>query len=359
MRIVSRAPLRIDPAGGGTDAPPYSEEYGGAVVNFAIALYSYANFQWLPEGSGVTIYSRDLKQGIHAASSDELQIDGHLDFLKAFPRRFLKGRSDFLLVTESDIPIRTGLGGSGSLGVAITKAITRAMGEEHSQFELAILANEVERKDLGYAGGNQDSIGAAIGGAKKIDYKKGGGCACNPIQLSARMRGQIERDMLLIYTGGVHLSGKIHSDIKAAYDRKDASMMSAMDTLKDAAHRMAQALATDDLTGFIQALNDSRKNHYALHYSCDSDVLRKYFSELDPYILGGKTAGAGGGGYIFVYTKPGCKQRCIEVADSLGGKAKPCFLDKEGVVAWEEESFAPSEIEEIIAMAKESQIGAE
>ena len=43
MKIVARAPLRIDPAGGGTDAPPYSIEYGGCVVNFSIARY------WVPE----------------------------------------------------------------------------------------------------------------------------------------------------------------------------------------------------------------------------------------------------------------------------------------------------------------------
>jgi len=42
MKIVARAPVRIDPAGGGTDAPPYSTEYGGCVVNFSVARYSYA-----------------------------------------------------------------------------------------------------------------------------------------------------------------------------------------------------------------------------------------------------------------------------------------------------------------------------
>ena len=47
MKIAARAPVRIDPAGGGTDAPPYSTEYGGCVVNMSVARYSYAQLQWL------------------------------------------------------------------------------------------------------------------------------------------------------------------------------------------------------------------------------------------------------------------------------------------------------------------------
>ena len=355
MRTVSRAPVRIDPAGGGTDAPPYSVEYGGSVVNFSVARYTYAYFQWLPVGGGVTVYSRDLNQGVHAASTDDLEIDGHMDFLKAFPRRFLKGKSDYLLVTESDVPVRTGLGGSGALGVATTRAITRTLKEDLSQFDIGILANEVERGDLGYAGGNQDSLGASMGGIKQIDYHRGGGCSCQRLDISQSMLAQIERDMILVYTGGIHLSGTIHKDIKAAYEMENSPVIAAMDNLKHAAQRMSAALTSDDRDGFIEALNDSRRNHYALHHSCDSDVLRKYFSELDACILGGKTAGAGGGGYIFVYTKPGFKKRCIEIAESLGGIVKACKLDLNGVISWEEDEFSPAEIKALTALAKKSQ----
>src|SRR3954468_14587535 len=110
MRIVGRAPARIDPAGGGTDAPPYSVEYGGCVVNFAVARYSYAQLQWLEPGAGVHFYSTDLEQGAWAPTLDELKPDGKLAFVKGFARYLLKGRGDFLLLTQSDVPVRTGLG---------------------------------------------------------------------------------------------------------------------------------------------------------------------------------------------------------------------------------------------------------
>jgi galactokinase/mevalonate kinase-like predicted kinase len=107
-----------------------------------------------------------------------------------------------------------------------------------------------------------------------------------------------------------------------------------MDRLKAAANKMASALETGDMTGFVSALNDSRKGHYALHESCDGDVLRSFFTTLDPYILGGKTCGAGGGGFIVVVTRPGCKQQCIAAAESLGGDVWPFQMDEQGAVVW-------------------------
>ena len=73
MKIVARAPSRVDPAGGGTDSPPYCVDYGGAVVNFTLARYSYVSFEWQPKEKGVLIFSRDLKERVHAASAKLLQ----------------------------------------------------------------------------------------------------------------------------------------------------------------------------------------------------------------------------------------------------------------------------------------------
>src|SRR5688500_17868189 len=128
MKIAARAPARIDPAGGGTDAPPYSIEYGGCVVNFSVARYSYVQLQWLGPGDGAHIYSLDMKAGVRAPKLHELKRGGKLGFLTGFAQRLFKGRDDFLLVTQSDVPVRTGLGGSGAMGVAVTSACLKAIG---------------------------------------------------------------------------------------------------------------------------------------------------------------------------------------------------------------------------------------
>lgn len=352
MKIAARAPVRIDPAGGGTDAPPYSGEYGGCVVNFAVARYSYAQVQWLPAGAGAHLYSTDMRQGAWAPKLASLQFDGKLFFVKAFVKRLLDGRDDFLLVTQSDVPVRTGLGGSGAMGVAITAACLRATGRPIVQTDVALLANEIERKDMGMAGGCQDSFGAAIGGAKRLELHKGGGATCRQLKLAADVVHRLERDMLLIYAGGIHLSATIHEDIKRSYAMENSPTIAAMDNLKAAACAMAHALEAGDLDGFAHALNESRKNHYALHESCDSDRLREFFARLDPYILGGKTCGAGGGGFIAVLTKSGAKQACVEAAEELGGEVWPFNFDDQGVVAWDEPEWTRSELDELIALAR-------
>jgi D-glycero-alpha-D-manno-heptose-7-phosphate kinase len=329
-KVVARAPCRVDPAGGGTDAPPYCVEYGGAVVNFSIARYSYATFEPLPPEGGVRIYSQDQRQGVTAASAKALRFDGRLDFLKAFVKRLVPDSTGVHLEARSETPERSGLGGSGAMGVAITGAIAHSLGKRHTNEEIALLANDIERQDFGNAGGNQDSFGGAVGGIKLITYQKGGGCSCEVLAVPPQTLAELERHSLLIYTGGVHLSGTIHADIKTSYALENSPTIRAMDELKIAAQRMARALVVGDVDAYVDCLNHSRINHYALHESCDSDTLRKFFRELEPHIRGGKTCGAGGGGFILVHAKTGHQELCAQISRSLGGRAFPLRLDHEG-----------------------------
>jgi D-glycero-alpha-D-manno-heptose-7-phosphate kinase len=355
VKIAARAPVRIDPGGGGTDAPPYSVEYGGCVVNFSVARYAYAQFQRLEEGEGVHLYSLDLKQGVWAPSVAELHINRRLDFPKGFVRRLMKDHNDLLLVTQSDVPERTGLGGSGAMGVAIASVLLKSTGRQIEPTELALLCNEIERKDLDYAGGCQDSFGGAVGSAKKITCHRGrgGSVTCERLKLPPGVAERLERDMLLIHTGDIHLSGTIHEDIKCSYAMENSPTIAAMDRLKSAACRMADALEAGNVGAFVDAMNESRQHHYALHESCDSPTLRKYFLALDPHILGGKTCGAGGGGFIAVMTRPGHKLACAEAARALGAREVwPFKFDHEGAAAWEETPWLPAEVAEFKRLAR-------
>jgi D-glycero-alpha-D-manno-heptose-7-phosphate kinase len=352
MKIVARAPVRVDPAGGGTDAPPYSTEYGGCVVNFSVARYAHAQLQWLPAGAGAHVYSLDFKRGAHAVDAEALVDDGRLTLIKGFVRRLLAGRRDFLLLTQSDVPVRTGLGGSGAMGVAVAAACLRATGREMDRSELAMLCNQIERGDLGMAGGSQDSFGGAVGAAKKITLHRGGGASCARLNVPPALVRRLEREMLLIYTGGIHLSATIHEDIKRSYALRNSPTIAAMDRLKAAAEAMAQALEAGDMGGFVAALNESRVNHYALHESCDSDRLREFFARLEPFILGGKTCGAGGGGFIAVVTRPGHTVAGAEAARDLGGEVWPFKMDEEGAIAWEEPEWTSAEAGELARLAR-------
>ena len=310
---------------------PYREEHGGAVLNIAVARYSTARFQAMEEGHGITVRSLDGDTETTVTNASDLPNEGPLAFISAFIRRLIPDRTDYLLETDSEIPQRTGLGGSGAMGVALTALLSKIAGKELESLELAELANDVERTDFGSCGGSQDSYGSAVGGIKLITYAKGGGTSCERLTIPDDTRNFLQDNMLLIYTGEVHLSGSIHEDILAGYHNPDGKTKGAMDNLKDAANDMARALQAGDHDGFADNLNKTRINHYALHDSCDADILRHYFSELSEFVRAGKTSGAGGGGFIMILTHPGMRDACQQKAESLGALVWPLTINRTGV----------------------------
>lgn len=356
-RFRSRAPVRVDPAGGGTDAPPFSVEHGGRVVNFAIQRHAFAAVDRLPRGAGVVIYSEDLGEGLSAPSVEALPGRGKLELLQGFVRRLVPAGESVLLVTESDVPAGAGLGGSGALGVAVTAALAAAFERRLASEETARLANEIERRDLGYPGGDQDSFGAALGGFLDLEYVKGGGTVPRRLEVSEALRLAIEQGSLLIYTSEAHVSGSIHRDIKESYGKPNSPTVAAMVGLREAARAMSAALQRGDLEGYLDAMNSSCRDLYRLHPSCDSEAHRRVCRELDELILGRKTCGAGGGGFLLVHARPGCRRECWRRAERLGAMVWPVSIDFAGVRTWTEPALEPRAVERYGALASGSGAG--
>jgi D-glycero-alpha-D-manno-heptose-7-phosphate kinase len=351
MKSCARAPVRVDPAGGGTDAPPYCVEHGGAVVNFAIERHVYATAQKLPPGSGVVIYSADLCAGATAKRVSDLAGQKDLELLKGFVLRIVPEEDSILLVTESDVPADSGLGGSAAVGVAAVAAIDGLYGGKRTPAEIAKLANDVERNDLGFPGGSQDSFGSALGDVNLVRYLPGGEESPQRLQLSMQTRRTLEHRSLLIYTGGAHVSGAIHADIKRSYAEQDGKTLAALRALHSQAEAMAVALEAGNLNGYANALNESCRQLYDLHAGCDCADHRRYFQELAEFIVAGKTCGAGGGGFMLVLTQPGRRNDCARVAQEMGGLVWPVTIDTCGVSRWTEPAFDEKEIERIREIA--------
>jgi len=351
MRGCARAPVRVDPAGGGTDAPPFCIEHGGAVVNFAVQRHAFASAQRLESDSGIILYAMDLQAGVVAKNVSELGRESDFEFIKAFVKRLVPNDDSLLLLTETDVPPGSGLGGSGALGVAIVAAIDRAYDRNRSPLETAALANEIERKDLGYPGGDQDSLGAALGGINLLEYHQGGGMTPHKIPVSPDTLRSLEHRSLLIYSGAAHVSGSIHEDIKHSYALKNSPTVEAMIKLREQAQTMAQALEAGNLAGYASALGESCRQLYNLHESCDSADHRRYFQALDDCLLGGKTCGAGGGGFLLIYVKPSRRQECIRRIEELGGLVWPVTIDFEGVTHWLEQRFDDAEVQRFKQLA--------
>ncbi len=348
MLYHARAPVRVDPAGGGTDAPPFCVDYGGDVVNFTIQRHVFASVCRLEKGSGIALIAQDLDESVGADSIESLPPD-KLTFLQAFIRRLVPADESVLLITQSDIPASSGMGGSGALGVAVVAALDRAFKVERSPYETASLANDIERIDLGQAGGDQDSMGAALGGFNHLEYRQGDGkTIAHRVDVEDGLRLTIERDSLLIYTGEAHLSGSIHEDIKASYAQENSPTVAAMQELRTSAREMVRALQEGSLDSYTACMNRACDNLYRLHPSCDSDSHQELCKELDPYILSRKTCGAGGGGFILVHANPGCRFECKQRAEARGALVWPVTIDFAGVRSWEGAPLDPEELESML-----------
>lgn len=125
MIYRSKAPLRIGLAGGGTDVSPYSDQFGGAILNATISLFAYANIEPLEENT-IIVQALDRKEMQSFEWSATLTIDGTLDLLKGVYNRIQNDygapATGFRLSTFVDAPAGSGLGTSSTLVVAIIGA---------------------------------------------------------------------------------------------------------------------------------------------------------------------------------------------------------------------------------------------
>ncbi len=335
MKLIrSRAPSRIDFLGGGSDAPPFSTEHRGFTLNGAINRYATCTLELGDHLRGVEIRSLDMHAMAQAGDVDELEFSGPLSLLNAAIRR--SGvRGPFRLTTEADVPPQSGLGASASITAAVIAACFQALGRPVDPLEVTELAFAAERLDLGLAGGKQDQCGAAWGGIRCYEFKDPQVIVHEP-GLTKGQIFELEHRLLLVYTGVTHLSGNIHSDIKAAYHDENSPCKKAMFSLAKLGREGLDVLRRGELAAFGQLLNENWKYHQDLHASCTNERLREVYGVAEKVgIVGAKTCGAGGGGCVVFYCHEGKKRELAEALHNAGCQLMHFSFDFNGVQAWE------------------------
>ena len=159
MIVHSKAPFRIGLAGGGTDVSPYSDEFGGAVLNATLNLYATTTI--IPRNDGkIVLKATNLDKDITLTSETKLEINGELDLQKGVYNRivkdYIKTPLSFDLITAMDVKSGSGLGTSSTLVVSIIGAFVQWLKLPLGDHDIAQLAFSIEREDLKMAGGKQD-----------------------------------------------------------------------------------------------------------------------------------------------------------------------------------------------------------
>ena len=167
MIFRSKAPLRIGLAGGGTDVSPYSDKYGGAILNATVSLFAYANIEPLMEKK-IIAEALDLNQQEVYEWNKVLPVNGKLDLLKGVYNRIQKDyqliEGGLRLSTYVDAPAGSGLGTSSTLVVAMIGAFVEMLKLPLGDYDIAHYAYQIEREDLKLSGGKQDQYAAMFGG---------------------------------------------------------------------------------------------------------------------------------------------------------------------------------------------------
>lgn len=333
--IRSRAPLRISFGGGGTDVAPYSDERGGLVVNATINRYAYVTL--VPNRTGlVRLRSLDYNhEVIYQAGMQIPPFDEQMDLAKGILNRLdLSSGGGFDLFTHSDCPPGSGLGASSTLMVALIGAfnIWQQLGLDRHQ--IAQLAFEIERQDLGIKGGKQDQYCATFGGFNFMEFSKEQ-VLVHPLQLSQDWISELEYSLVLAYTGRSRdSSGIIEAQIQN-FSNKDTESTLAMDKTKEMAILMKQALISGDVAGFGNLLHEAWQAKKGMSDRITNNHIDAlYEAARSAGALGGKISGAGGGGFMYFFTEFDRRREVEQALTEQGAEIVPFGFTQGGLQTW-------------------------
>jgi len=339
-RVVrARAPLRLGLAGGGTDLSPYCDEYGGAVLNCTIDRYAYAFLEAVP-GDRVTFCARDLGvEEIFAAADGAAappRLDIHAGVYRRILGKFADGRAAGLRVTTYvDAPAGSGLGSSSALVVALVEAFRTWLSLPLGLYDVAHLAYEIERIDLGLAGGKQDQYAAAFGGANFIEFFAGDRVIVNPLRVARGTLCELEASLVICFSGISRRSEAIIVEQQRRMTTHSEDALKNLHRLKDDAVQMKQALLRGEIFEMARILDRSwtaKKGTADGVSSTAIDAL--YDAALSHGALAGKVSGAGGGGFIMFLVPPQNRPALIRSLNEAGAEASAVHFTTEGAESW-------------------------
>ncbi len=332
------APLRLGLAGGGTDLSPFCDDHGGYVLNCTINLFARVTIT--PATDGVLrFHSTDLGQFDECLPQPSLPRDGlalHRAVYSRVVRDLLGGEAPALTVVSSvDAPPGSGLGSSSALVVALVRALAQFLDVPLPPHQVARMAFEIERIDLGMAGGRQDHYAAAFGGFNIMEFRPADEVVVTPVPLPEDHLREFEGCLLVCHTGRSRLSSTIIEQQIDGLRQPGGVSVDAMLQIKQCAVEMRAALQAGDMERAARALGHSWEAKKRTAAAVSSGVIDDIYAlALRHGAWAGKISGAGGGGHMMFMVPP--ERRCT-VAQRLaehGLSVVPVQLAPQGSLAW-------------------------
>src|SRR3954468_17573743 len=338
MIYRSRAPLRIGFAGGGTDVSPYSDLYGGSILNATINLFAHASIEPIDENA-IIVQALDRHEEQRFEWNNELPIDGKLDLLKGVYNRIQKDYgvplTGFQLSTYVDAPAGSGLGTSSTLVVAIIGAFYEMLRLPLGEYDIAHYAYEIERNDLKLAGGKQDQYAATFGGVNFMEFYERDRVIVNPLRIKQQILNELENNVVLYFTSKSRESATIITEQVKNVETGNEKSIEAMHQLKEQAKMMKEAMLKGRLheIGEILDFGFQQKRQMAANIS-NTSLDEIYKAATKAGATGGKISGAGGGGFMIFYCPGNCRYKVIETLAQFGGITRHYQFTQTGLNTW-------------------------
>ena len=339
MIVKARAPLRLGLAGGGSDLSPYSDLYGGYVLNTTIDRYAYAMIKTHNEP---VVRFTATDQQIEKVLPVEIplllngKLDLHTAVYKYITKNFNNGKSIPLeLSTYCDVPIGSGLGSSSTLVVAIIKAFVELLNLPLDVYDIARIAYQVERVDCGLQGGRQDQYSASFGGFNFMEFYDMERAVINPLGIKNWILCELEASLVLYFTGLSRESAHIITDQIEGVKLGNLNVLEAMHHIKEESLTMKECLMRGDFLGLVNSMRfgwDNKKR--SAKTVSNSHIDNIYDSAIQAGALAGKVSGAGGGGFMLFFVPTEKRMDVIRALNSFGGQVSNCHFTKHGAQAW-------------------------
>lgn len=317
--IISRTPLRVSLAGGGSDLEEYYKTGYGAVVSTAIDKYIYITVNKKFDDFIRVSYSEtemvksvaQIKHNIIRESLKLLGIDKKIE-----------------VVYMGDIPLGSagvGLGSSSGLAVGVLNALNAFKGSHTSAEKLASDACSIEIDMLKHPMGKQDQYISAYGGFNYIQFNKDGTVYVNPIICNSETKTLLNNRLMLFYTGLVRFS----SNILEEQQKKTSVNLTYLDKMVGLAQDLRDHLIRNEIDEVGSILHEGWILKKKLANGISNPQIDDFYEKaLKAGASGGKILGAGAGGFLLLYCNEKYQQKVREALRDL--KESPFKFEPQG-----------------------------
>ena len=303
--IITRSPLRISLGGGGTDLPSYYREHTGFVISAAIDKYVYITLHETFSQELLIKYSR-MEQ---VQKVDEVH---HPIVREALRMADVGAQPHLEIVSMSDIPAGTGLGSSGSFTVALLRALHALKKNMIGREELAEQACRIEIDVLREPVGKQDQYIASFGGITCLQFLPDDRVMVTPLQMGSEALANLEDNLLLFFTGFTRSASAILQEQDTRTRQQDADMIEQLHIVKQLGCESKSALERGDLRRFAELMHIHWEHKKQRSRSMTNSQIDEYYGLARRNgALGGKLIGAGGGGFLMLYTEDKTRLRNV------------------------------------------------